>query len=125
MLKIGSIVWGVRDLARAMTFWMAALDYVPREAPDEDWVVLIPRDGAGVQLALKRVTSPGARRHHLDLYAENQEAEVARLLALGASRVDWRSEPDADFVVLADPDGNRFCVVQKEVRWFGGRQGQH
>lgn len=124
MLKIGSIVWGVRDLARAMTFWTAALDDVPREAPDKDWVVLVPGDGAGVQLALKLVTSPVARRHHLDLYAEDQEAEVARLLALGASRVDWRRAPDADFVVLADPDGNRFCVVQKEARWFGGGQGQ-
>ena len=118
MLKIGSVVWGVRDLARAMTFWTAALDYVPREAPDEDWVVLVPRDGAGVQLALKLVTSPAARRHHLDLYAEDQHAEVTRLLGLGASMVDWRYGPDADFVVLADPDGNRFCVIHKRAGWF-------
>ncbi|MGO4426694.1 VOC family protein, partial [Streptomyces sp. MCAF7] len=54
-------------------------------------------------------------RIHLDLYAgdsADQEAEVARLISLGAERVDWDSYPDdADFVVLADPEGNRFCVI--------------
>lgn len=51
-------------------------------------------------------------RIHLDLYADNQEAEAERLISLGASRVDWDLYPeDPDFVVLADPDGNRFCVV--------------
>ncbi len=41
-------------------------------------------------------------------------AEVERLLALGATRVDWNYGPHADCVVLADPDGNTFCVVQVE-----------
>ncbi len=118
MLTIGSIVWGVRDLARAIAFWTAALDYLPREETDEDWVVLIPREGSGVQLALKLVTSESARRHHLDLYAADQAMEVTRLLALGAARVEWNYGPDADYVVLADPDGNRFCVIQKNADWF-------
>ncbi|WP_019587436.1 VOC family protein [Deinococcus apachensis] len=93
----------------------AALNYRPREEPEADWAVLVPRAGAGVQLALKLVTSEAKthRRHHLDLYAGNQAAEVERLLGLGAERVEWRYEPGADYVVLADPDGNRFCVVQK------------
>ena len=44
--------------------------------------------------------------------ADEQEAEAGRLVSLGASRVDWDSCPDdPDFVVLADPDGNRFCIV--------------
>jgi catechol 2,3-dioxygenase-like lactoylglutathione lyase family enzyme len=49
--------------------------------------------------------------HHLDLYADDQQAEVARLIGLGASEVEWDYEDGADYVVLADPDGNRFCVV--------------
>ncbi|WP_216319636.1 VOC family protein [Deinococcus aestuarii] len=114
MLRIGSIVWGVRDVPRAILFWTRALDYRLRNEPDEDWAVLVPREGPGVQLALDLVDSEKARRHHLDLYAEDQAAEVERLLALGATRVDWRYEPEADYVVLADPDGNRFCVVQKD-----------
>ncbi|PNY80892.1 VOC family protein [Deinococcus koreensis] len=89
------------------------MNYRPREDPEDDWAVLIPNEGSGVQIALKRVTSAQARRHHLDLYATPQAAEVERLLALGAVRVDWTYGPDADDVVLADPDGNRFCVVEK------------
>jgi hypothetical protein len=51
-------------------------------------------------------------RIHFDLYAEDQAAEVQRLLALGATEVHWeRRPPDADYVILADPEGNRFCVV--------------
>ena len=114
-LSIGSIVWGVRDVPRSMEFWTAALDYRPRDEPSEDWVVLVPREGAGFQLALTEVKADASdrRRHHLDLYAEDQRAEVDRLCGLGATTVDdWEYEADADYVVLADPDGNYFCVVQ-------------
>lgn len=106
-------MWGVRNLPRAVEFWCAALEYRPREEPQDDWAVLVPNQGTGVQLALKLVGSPQARRHHLDLYAQDQAAEVERLLGLGATRVDWTYDPGADYVVLADPDGNRFCVVEK------------
>lgn len=51
-------------------------------------------------------------RVHLDLYTEEQDAEVDRLVALGAARTDWELYPDdPDFVVLADTEGNRFCVI--------------
>ena len=54
---------------------------------------------------------------HLDLYARDaseQASEVERLVALGAERVDWNLYPDdPDFVVLSDPEGNRFCIVDK------------
>jgi hypothetical protein len=51
-------------------------------------------------------------RIHLDLYAEGQAAEAKRLIALGATEVHWdKRPPDADYVILADPEGNRFCVV--------------
>ncbi|MBV2154698.1 VOC family protein [Kitasatospora sp. SUK 42] len=119
MLTIGSIVLGVSDLPRAVAFWTGALGYVPRGGPvEEGWTVLVPADGAGgVQLALGLSESPVQRhpRVHLDLYAgdaADQAAEVERLLALGAEHVDWDRYPeDPDFVVLADPDGNRFCVI--------------
>jgi catechol 2,3-dioxygenase-like lactoylglutathione lyase family enzyme len=114
MIRIGSIVWGVRDVLRAVEFWSAALNYRPREEGDETWCVLVPREVVGVQLAISLVSSDAEshQRHHLDLYATDQAAEVERLVGLGASRVDWRYPPGADYVVLADPDGNRLCVVQ-------------
>jgi predicted enzyme related to lactoylglutathione lyase len=112
MLAIGAIVWGVRDLDQAIPFWSAALNYELRRAPDVDFAILVPKEGEGVQLSLKKVTSETPKRHHLDLFTHEQTREVERLLDLGAQRVDWAYEPDADYVVLADPDGNTFCVVQ-------------
>ena len=114
MLEIGSVVWGVRDFPTAVRFWSEALDYhAPRE-PSDDWVILVPREGTGPQFAISLVSSGAAshQRHHLDLYATDQKGEVTRLIGLGAKTVEWNYEPDADYVVLADPDGNRFCVVQ-------------
>lgn len=114
MIRIESIVWGVRDIPRAVAFWSEALGYVPKREPSDDWASLVPREGEGVQLSLMLVTSPAPHRHHLDLLADDQQAEVQRLLDLGAARVeDWDYEEDADYVVLEDPDGNPFCVVQK------------
>lgn len=109
---IGAVVWGVKDVERAVAFWSAALDYeVKYHAPD-DFAILKPKCGNGVQLSISKVTSEKAKRHHLDLFAEDREAEVERLLALGAARKQWDYPPDADYVVLQDPDGNPFCVVQ-------------
>jgi catechol 2,3-dioxygenase-like lactoylglutathione lyase family enzyme len=114
MLRIGTTVLGVNDVTRATAFWCDALGYVTREDGDETWVVLVPHKGEGAHLALMLSETPVQEhpRIHLDLYADDQPGEVARLLELGASKVDWDLYPeDADFIVLEDPDGNRFCVV--------------
>ena len=111
MIEIGALVWGVTDMERAVAFWCAALDYEPKYR-DVDFAILLPRNGTGVQLSLAQVSSPKARRHHMDLFADDREAEVERLLGLGATRKEWNYEPGADYVVLQDPDGNPFCVVQ-------------
>ena len=115
MLRIGSIVWGVRDVPRAIRFWCDALSYRPLREPSNDWAILVPREGPGPQLAITQVSSDATthQRHHLDLYAADRAAEVERLLGLGAQRVEWRYPENADYIVLADPDGNTFCVVQK------------
>ena len=119
MLKIGSIVWGVRDVPRAVEFWCAALNYRPLREPSEDWAILVPKNdvGQGQQMAITEVSSEAKshQRHHLDLYAEDQRAEIDRLLSLGALEVDWRYPEGADYIVLADPDGNKFCVIEKKT----------
>ena len=112
MLKIGAIVWGVQDIQRGVKFWSEALNYELRREPDVDFAILIPKEGEGVQLSLNKVTSDKPKRHHLDLFTQDQAGEVERLMSLGATRVEWNYEPGADYVVLADPDGNTFCVVQ-------------
>lgn len=114
-MKIGSVVIDCNDFPTMARFWQEALRYVPREKPEGGWVVLCDPNGPNVNVSLNRVAEPrtGKNRLHLDLYAENQAAEVERLLDLGATRHPRIVEPDEDFVVLADPEGNLFCVVQK------------
>lgn len=112
MATIGAIVWGVQNLSRSIEFWSAALNYQLAREPDVDFAILVPIDGEGVQLSLNKVSSAKPRRHHIDLFAHDQSGEVQRLIALGATWVDWNYDPHADYVVLADPDGNTFCVVQ-------------
>lgn len=115
MLRIGSVVLNVSDVAGAARFWMAALDYEPRYPVEADWAILRPRTADGPNLSLNLgETRPDAVPHiHLDLYADDQRSEVQRLLGLGARRVEDWPYPDEphDFVVLEDPDGNRFCVI--------------
>jgi catechol 2,3-dioxygenase-like lactoylglutathione lyase family enzyme len=117
VLGLGSVVMGVSDVPRAVAFWTQTLGYVPRDDVKDDWAVLVPPGGGGPGLSLGLSDSPlqDHPRVHLDLYAgdaADQAAEVERLVGLGARRVDWDSyPPDPDFVVLADPDGNIFCVI--------------
>ncbi|HEY7591503.1 MAG TPA: VOC family protein [Candidatus Limnocylindrales bacterium] len=116
-VTIGSVVIRVDDLERQVAFWSRALDYVPRgrgHGDDETFALLRPRDGKGPNLSLDRVRSSLTipPRLHLDLYTEDQAGEVERLKGIGATEVHWDKRPaDADYVILADPEGNRFCVV--------------
>ena len=114
-LRIGSIVLRVDDLEKQAAFWEAALGYARRPEPDRTSQMLVPPDGDGpnVNLDVRPATAQVPPRIHLDLYAQDQTAEVERLLALGATRVVWDAPPDIDYVVLADPEGNRFCVIDK------------
>lgn len=114
-MRIGSIVINCNDFEAMLRFWQEALHYEPREPPSDGWVVLCDPRGLNVNVSLQQVSEPRVARNrlHLDLYTSDREAEVERLLALGAARHPRQAEPDEDFVVLADPDGNLFCVVEK------------
>jgi catechol 2,3-dioxygenase-like lactoylglutathione lyase family enzyme len=113
-LSIGSVVIRVDDLAGQLAFWSAALGYVPRDEPSDDWVVLRSVDGTGPNVSLDRHRSEYSLppRMHLDLYTHDQQGEVDRLVGLGATLIDWPRPPGADYVTLEDPEGNRFDVVQ-------------
>jgi Glyoxalase-like domain len=98
---------------RLADFWSQALGYKARRelpsgtqliAKDEQampWLAFIPVPDA------KRTKN----RLHLDLNPDDQEAEVERLIALGATRANVGQPADAPWVVLADPEGNEFCML--------------
>jgi len=81
-LRIGSIVIHCHEFERMTEFWQQALGYVPRNPPARGWVVLRDPSGKGPNLSLQ--TRDKQRPHrgwiHLDLYADDQEREVARLV---------------------------------------------
>jgi hypothetical protein len=118
-VRVGSIVVRCVRFEALLVFWQEALGYVPREPPRDGWVVLTDPAGRGPNLSLERVPEDvlpplgELSRVHLDLYTRDREAEVERLLALGATRYERENGPEHEFVVLVDPDGNRFCVVAK------------
>lgn len=116
---LGSVVLNVSDGARASGFWKQALGALGYVAHPGNPDFLVPPEweppsgtrqdhGDGVHLHLD-----GADKMHIDLWVnagESLESEVERLVALGASRVQWEHQDGAQHVVLADPEGNLFCV---------------
>ena len=116
-LYIGSTVVNVAEIDRATAFWTAVLGYVVRYSCPTFAVLTDPRRRwSNLSLQLSDEPKRGRNRLHLDLYADDQQAEVARLESLGATRPPWEYAPDADYVVMADPDGNEFCVIASVLR---------
>ena len=113
-LYVGSTVINTPDMDGAIAFWTAALGYVVRDAGPSFAVLTDPnRRWSNLSLQHSDEPKPGFNRVHLDLYTPDREAEVARLSALGATRVlPWEYASDHDHIVMAAPDGNEFCVVQ-------------
>jgi predicted enzyme related to lactoylglutathione lyase len=100
------------DPQRLATFWTEATGYrIAHEWPA--FVVMVPSDGPGVALGLQRVPEPraGKNRVHLDWQSDDRPAEVERLVKLGATMLGEESVPGLTWTVLADPDGNEFCVA--------------
>ncbi|HEY3907704.1 MAG TPA: VOC family protein [Streptosporangiaceae bacterium] len=118
MLRLGLVVLGVESMARAVSFWTEALNYeVLKGGPDARWTEIGPAGLYQPTLALQLSETPvqDHPRMHLDLNADDaadQDRQAERLVALGAKILDWDSFPfDPDFVVLEDPEGNVFCIV--------------
>jgi predicted enzyme related to lactoylglutathione lyase len=102
------------DLDAVTAFWRAALGYAAEGTIDERYVALT---GDGPGLTLQRVPEPkrGKNRLHLDLLVDDVDSEVARLRALGASLVTpvAHEEFGQRWFVLADVEGNEFCVAKE------------
>jgi hypothetical protein len=108
------------DPARLAAFWAAALDWVAVPHGDGDWWVTASGDPDGPGPVLTFLGVPEAKtvknRLHLDLNPTGceQATELERLLGLGARRADV-GQGDAPWVVLADPEGNEFCLLERRL----------
>lgn len=131
-LRWYSVVVDCRDIAAQAQWWAAALDWVI-VYEDEHEVAVIPRHMSADPveagewhrqwpgLVFVPVPEPkrAKNRLHLDLAphsSQDREAEIARLLGLGATRVDVGQGPEVTWTVLADPEGNEFCVLSSRER---------
>jgi glyoxalase superfamily protein len=98
----------------------SALGYVRRERDwDPEFIMLVDPAGRQLPVSLQLADGRPAQpvRVHLDLYTGEQARHVERLVTLGAARVDeWPYPDDADFIVMRDPDGNEFCVIDHPER---------
>ena len=106
------VVVDALDPVRLGHWWAEVLSFqVLSEAPDE--LVIGPKEDFYPQLCFVAVPDPkdGKNRLHLDLTPDNQDAEVERLLDMGARHVDIGQGRSVTWVVLADPEGNEFCVL--------------
>src|SRR5580698_4856297 len=112
------------DPLRLARFWSGVLGW---EMADDsgDGVSLVPSDDTGLRIRFlpAQETKPGLNLGHLHLTStslEDQQQTVARSLGLGARHVDIGQRPEEGHIVLADPEGNNFCVIEPGNNWLAG-----
>jgi predicted enzyme related to lactoylglutathione lyase len=109
-IRLGSTVINCADLERMTTFWSAALGLVPSSCEPEDDFRVLRGDHVNLSLQVARTAVTARDQMHLDLYSTDQADDVGRLVGLGAKVVRHNRDPEDDYVVMTDPEGNEFCV---------------
>ena len=117
-LRIEAVDFDCHDTRRVAEFWGAALGREVKEDTSEgEPLHWLESDGSGPELIF--CTVPEGKevknRLHIDLRPDDQDAEVARLLALGATHASIGQTGDESWVVLADVEGNEFCVLRSKA----------
>jgi catechol 2,3-dioxygenase-like lactoylglutathione lyase family enzyme len=109
-IRLGSTVINCADIELMTSFWTRALNLAPSSAEAGDDFRVLRGDRVSLSLQVSRTPVSARDQMHLDLYSDNQAAEVERLAGLGATIVRRHEDPDDDYVVMTDPEGNEFCV---------------
>jgi predicted enzyme related to lactoylglutathione lyase len=112
------VVIDCSNLDRSSRFWAGVLGYTTGSATDLPYRTLLPPGGQGIEVLLQRVPEAkhGKNRLHLDLRTADLDAEMTRVLALGATVLTDRptEEGGLRWHILADPDGNEFCILEPQ-----------
>src|SRR5438552_4703819 len=117
-LKLARIVLDTTDIKKSARFWSKALAYKVTHMSDTFWSLKHPTDPRTTRLGLQptseRKAHDAVNAVHLEVFTDDMEREARRLVKLGASRVpNWPYGDDApNWIVLQDPDGHEFCVVE-------------
>ena len=112
-IRLGSTVINCADMELMTRFWSQALHLVPSSEGDGDDFRVLRGEHVSVSLQLAATAVSARDQMHLDLYTDDQAADVQRLTGLGAKVVRHERDPGDDFVVMTDPEGNEFCVCAK------------
>jgi len=107
-LRIANITMNTPDPQRLADWWVTALG----GEITQDYGDFIFARAGGIGLGFQRADAPEPNKIHIDLTTDTREVEVERLVSLGARRVADREAPGIQWTVLADPDGNEFCVAE-------------
>ena len=120
--RFTELVVDSRDPEQLAAFWAAVLDYRELSRDDDGAIEIGPEEGFGgaaptLLFAPVAEPTPGKVRLHIDVSPtdRDQDAELERLLALGATRADVGQTGEESWVVLADPEGNVFCLLRSRV----------
>ncbi|AXL90004.1 glyoxalase [Streptomyces sp. CB09001] len=121
--RIGELVLGCHDPEVLARFWCEVLDFVVLDREGNEYFEIGARDGFGgsqptIILSRRDEPEPGKSRLHIDLNAtdRDQDAELERLLKLGARPADIGQTGEEQWHVLADPEGNEFCLLKARIR---------
>ncbi|GAA2058208.1 VOC family protein [Williamsia deligens] len=120
--RLSELVLECRDPEVLATFWCAVLDHVVLDRPGDGSVEIGPREGFGgvaptIILSPHPSPEPAKPRLHIDVSPtdRDQDAELERLLGLGARRADVGQTGDESWHVLTDPEGNEFCLLRARI----------
>ncbi len=111
-LGINEIVFNCRDPAALASFWSAVTGR-PIIVTTERWAALAPFDGLKIAFQKVPEEKSGPNRLHVDFEADDEEAAAREVEALGATWLRVSDKPHDPYVVLADPEGNEFCIVRR------------
>jgi hypothetical protein len=120
--RMGEIVLKCRDLEVLARFWCEVLDFIVLDREEGVYIEIGPREGfGGPQPTIFLIRNDEPKNDHARLHIDvnptdrDQDAELERLLAIGAKPLDIGQPADASWHVLADPEGNEFCLLKTRL----------
>jgi predicted enzyme related to lactoylglutathione lyase len=119
-----ALCFDANDPPRLARFWAGVLGWEMAHDP-QDGMTLLPGDDTGFRIRFlpAQQQKAGLNQMHLHLTStslDDQQQTVARSLGLGAGHFDVGQRPEEGHVVLADPEGNEFCVIEPDNNWLAG-----